>query len=94
MQVTGLVWDRDRIDKIAEKHHLTPKEVEEACFNPERLVLKGPKRGRRKRYLVYAQTRGGRYILTVLEPLSKGRARVITAREMKAAERRFYKERR
>jgi uncharacterized DUF497 family protein len=93
-RVTQLVWDKDIIRKVKKKHDLIPKEVDEACFNPERLVLKGPKRGRRERYLVYSQTDAGRYILVVLEPLKGGRARVITARDLETNERRFYKERR
>jgi uncharacterized DUF497 family protein len=94
LRITQLVWDRDAVEKIERKHDLTPQEVDEACFNPDKLVLKGPKRGRRKRYLVYSQTDAGRYVLAVLEPLARSRGRVITARDLGAKERRFYKERR
>ncbi|MGQ9734809.1 MAG: BrnT family toxin [Candidatus Bipolaricaulia bacterium] len=93
-RVTRLVWDRDIAEKIERKHRLTTREVDEACFNPGRLVLKGPRRWRKKRYLVYSQTDVGRYILVVLEPLVRGGARVITARDLKENEKRFYKERR
>jgi len=93
-KVTRLLWDGEILEKVRRKHKLTPREVEEACFNPKRLVLKGPRRGRKKRYLVYSRTDAGRYILVVLELLGKGRARVITARDLKAHEKRFYRERR
>ena len=73
---------------------LTTREVDEACFNPDRLVLKGPKKGGKKRYLVYSKTDAGRYILVVLEPLTRGEARVVTARDLKEKEKRFYRERR
>jgi uncharacterized DUF497 family protein len=88
-----LVWDRNTIEKVERKHDLTPREVNEACFNSERVVLKGPKKERKKRYLVYSQTDAGRYILVVLEPLNRGKARVITARELEDNEKRFYEER-
>jgi uncharacterized DUF497 family protein len=84
----------DTVEKIERKHDLTPQEVDEACCNPDKLVLKGPKRGRRKRYLVYSQTDADRCVLVVLEPLARSRGRVITARDLEANERRFYKERR
>ncbi|HID11379.1 MAG TPA: BrnT family toxin [Candidatus Latescibacteria bacterium] len=93
-RVTRLVWDEDVIEKLERKHGLTTREVEEACFNPSRLVLKGPKRWKKRRYLVYSQTDAGRYILVVLEPLARGEARVITARDLKEKEKRFYKGRR
>jgi len=93
-KITRLVWDREILEKVKRKHGLTPREVEEACFNPKRYVLKGPKRRRRKRYLVYSQTDAGRYILTVLEPLGKGQARVVTARDLSGRERKFYRGRR
>lgn len=93
-RISRLVWDRDTIEKIERKHSLITREVNEACFNPDRLVLKGPKKGRKKRYLVYSQTDAGRYILVVLEPLARGEVRVITARDLGENEKRFYKGRR
>lgn len=93
-KITRLVWDREILEKVGSKHKLTPREVEEACFNPQRLVLKGPKHRRKKRYLVYSQTDAGRYILVVLELFGKGQARVITARDLTACEKKFYRERR
>jgi len=93
-RITRLLWDREILEKVKKKHRLTPKEVEEACFRLERLVLRGPKRRRKKRYLIYSQTEAGRYLLIVLEPLGKGKARVITARDLTDRERRFYQKRR
>ncbi len=93
-RITQLVWDKEILEKVERKYGLTSQEVDEACFNQNRLVLKGPKGSERLRYLVYSQTDVGRYILVVLEPIDKGKARVITARNLEPSEKRFYKERR
>ena len=93
MQIVRLIWEKPRLLKIARKHHLTPKEVDQACFNPGALTLKGPKVRKKKenRYLVYSRTDTGRYILVVLEPYRKGEPKVITARPLTDKEKQMYK---
>jgi hypothetical protein len=49
------------------------------------------RRGRCRRYLVLGRTAAGRYLLVVLGRRAKGRARVITARDMDARERALYR---
>jgi len=67
------------------KHHVTPEEVEEACFS-DPLVI----RGRDKSYAVYGQTDAGRYLLVFLYPQGQGVFRLASARDMEARERRRY----
>ena len=77
-------WDDRNTEHIA-RHGLEPFEVEGALRGGA-LVL----RGREGRYLAYGRTTAGRYLFIVLRARGGGLARVITARDMTDAERRFY----
>ena len=83
MRIHSFDWDFINVGHIA-RHHVSPDEVEEACFNGP-LVL----RGRGGRYYALGRTDSGRYIMVVLE-CRGGIARVITARNMTDAERRRF----
>ncbi|MFQ5813331.1 MAG: BrnT family toxin [Anaerolineae bacterium] len=86
LSITTLVWDDENVEHIA-RHHVSPTEVEEICFGPEKVVLRAEKAGR---YVVLGRTEAGRYLTVVITTPHKGRARVITAREMVDKEHRRY----
>lgn len=74
-------------EHIWTKHHVTPEEVEEACFS-DPLVI----RGRNRSYAVYGRTEAGRYLIVFLYPDPDGHGifRLATARDMEQVERQRY----
>jgi hypothetical protein len=85
--ITALIWDEENVEHIA-KHQASPAEVEEVCFGTEKVVLRAERAGR---YVILGRTEAGRYLIVVVTTLHKGRARVITAREMSDKEHRGFK---
>ena len=82
-----LIWSQGVVDKVLEKHEVTPEEVDEAVIDDEAICH----RVSRGSYCVYGQTASGRYIFTVLKIAGeKGKFKVITAREMQDKEKRYY----
>lgn len=88
-RITGIDWQTDRIAHIQVKHRVTPREVEEVCFS-QPVILRG--KGKQI-YQVMGQTQAGRYLFIVVRFLGGNRVRVITARDMDHAERRWYSRR-
>ena len=86
----GFEWDDYNEGHIAE-HNVSPEEVEECFFNP--YVWKRKKRSR-KRYYLYGQTDGGRYLFIVFELYPDGIVRPISARDMDSGERRYFQRQR
>ena len=84
MQVEQLVWDRKTLHKISKKHYLTPGEVEEVFESTYHIRRSG------RVHHAYGQTGAGRYVFVVLFHLGKGRAQVVTARDMAQKERQLY----
>ncbi len=87
MRFWNFDWDEDNIDHIA-RHGVGVEEVEEALVSKPLI-----RRGRSDRYWAFGKTRPGRYLFIVVKNLGKGWARVITARDMTKAERRYYQRR-
>ncbi len=79
-------WDEQNLDHIA-NHGVEPYEAE-AVIAEAMLVRKA----RRGVYVAYGQTDSGRYLLVVFAPKNDRRLRVITARDMTAAEKRRFRE--
>lgn len=91
MKISELVWEDWYIEHIAARHSVKPIEVEEACFEDENArVLRGKGGREKKLYYVLGKTLRGRYLFIVVKRLGKGKAKVITARDMNAAEKRRY----
>ncbi len=88
MQFVYFDWDERNVDHIL-LHQVTPDEAEEACSNNPHI-----RRTRQGRLLVYGQTDTGCRLLVVIQPRGHGVARVITARDMTAKEKRFYHQQR
>jgi len=91
VKIVELVWEEWHLEHIAIKHKVRPREVEEACFEGESArVLRGRGRGEEKLYYILGKTLGGRYLFIVVKPRGKGKAKVITARDMNDLEKRRY----
>lgn len=84
MRTFELVWDDDTVEHLA-RHGVDVEEAEEACRSRPHVL-----RARYGRYLVLGQTEAGRYLTVIVAPLSRGRATLITARDMDTSERRRY----
>ena len=84
MRFKAFEWDRHNLRHIG-RHQVTAEEAEQACWHHP-LSLKG----RLPRYYVLGQTENGRYLNVIVEIKPFGVARVVTARDMGAAERKRY----
>jgi uncharacterized DUF497 family protein len=84
-RIEGFIWLEWVIDKIITRHRVEPEEVEEVFFNPPYKV----RRVEEGKYQLFGRSEDGRYLFIVF--VWQGRQiKVITAREMTAAERRFF----
>ena len=89
MHITELVWSEEAVLHIQKKHNVEPEEVEEICFSEiPPLVEVG--RGGAPLYYVLGQSSSGRCLFVVARYLFRGKAKVITARDMDSAERKRY----
>jgi uncharacterized DUF497 family protein len=87
----AVMWKARFAEKIAEKHGLTTDEVEQVLFGQPhvRRAEKGKVKGEHV-YAAYGQTRAGRYVVVFFIRKPRAAALPISAREMTAAERRYY----
>ena len=90
IRFTGFEWDEYNEEHIA-KHNVAMDEVEACFFNP--YVWKRKKRGK-KRYYLYGQTDGGRYLFIVFELYHGGIVHPISARDMEPREKRYFQRQR
>lgn len=91
MKITGVIWLRSVVDKLAWKHNVTTDEVEEV-FNGSpryRFIERGDVNGE-DLYTVLGQTEAGRYLIVYFVRKSSGEALVISARDMTKNERKRY----
>lgn len=91
MEDIQLQWAQNVVDKIIEKHGITPEEINEVIYDGKPFLQRGPGSGRNRRYYVLGQTLGGRYIFIVLKKVRGTVFSTVTARDMKGDERRLYK---
>lgn len=96
-RVRVLRWRDDRVDHIG-RHGISWEEVEEAVFgDQDGLLLRGGAARRDPAEALYrylGRTEAGRHLLVVLLYLGEGMALPVTARDMSAAERRRFNDRR
>ncbi len=83
MYITEFEWDQRNAGKNL-KHDIEDAEAEETFFNRIKLRRAGD------RYYLYGVTDEGRRLFVVFIWTGAGRARIISAREMTHAERRYY----
>ncbi len=91
MRITGVIWLRGVVDKLAYKHRLETLEVEEALSNrPKiRLVEKGKRPGEDV-YMALGQSDAGRYLTVLFIYKLTREALILSARDMASKERRRY----
>jgi uncharacterized DUF497 family protein len=91
MNIDGLIWLRDIVDKLAWKHQVEPEEVEEALNNQPkiRFVEKGERKGEDV-YMALGQTDAGRYLAILFICKETKEALIVSARDMADKERKQY----
>lgn len=91
MVISGLIWLRKFVDKLASKHEVETEEVEEVFSNQPRFrrVAKGDIAGEDV-YSAMGQTNSGRYLTVFFVYKLDRQALVISARDMEPKERRNY----
>lgn len=91
MNITGIIWLRDVIDKLWWKHKITTDEVEEVFANEPRYKFqeKGNIKGE-DLYTAYGRTDAGRYLTVFFIYKLNHEALIVTARKMDGKERRRY----
>lgn len=94
MNIKGLIWLAEIVEKIQEKHGVSQQEVREVFARHPwfRFVEKGHQRGENV-YVALGQTEGGRYLVVFFVYKKNGQALILSARDMTRAERRLYEQR-
>jgi uncharacterized DUF497 family protein len=91
MKVTGIVWLRSVVDKLAWKHDVTTDEVEQVFDRSGRFrfIEKGDVQGE-DLYAMLGQTEAGRYLIIYFVHKPTDEALIVSAREMTRQEKRVY----
>lgn len=91
MKIEGVIWLRDVVDKLAFKHLVKTREVEEIfAGKPKfRFVEKGERKGEDV-YLALGRTEAGRYLSVLFIYKQTKEALILSARDMARKERRQY----
>lgn len=91
MKITGVIWLRNIVDKLAWKHHVTTDEIEEVfALSPHfRYIERGNVSGE-DLYAALGQTESGRYLIVFFVYKDTGEALIVSAREMTRSERKIY----
>jgi len=91
MEVAGIIWLRNVVDKLAWKHATTTDEVEEV-FNHApryRFIERGDVESE-DLYAALGQTEAGRYLIVYFVYKTSGEALIVSAREMTPREKKAY----
>ena len=88
--ISSIRWTDKSVEQIA-GHAISPKEVEEVCFNENDAPFISS--GRENLNYVFGKTYSGRFLFVVVRFIRQGEVRVITARDMYAWERNYFKKR-
>ena len=91
MRLTGIIWLREVVDKLAWKHNVTTDEVEEALAAARRFrfIETGDVEGE-DLYAAMGRTTAGRYLIIYFVYKTTREALIISAREMTKREKRAY----
>lgn len=91
MNIEGIIWLTNIIDKLAVKHHVETYEVEEILENKPRFrfVEKGDRKGENV-YMALGQTEAGRYLTILFIYKTTKEALILSARDMAKKERKMY----
>ena len=88
--ISSIRWTAESIGHIA-SHGVKPEEVEEVCFNEENVPL--IRSAKENLHYVFGKTDAGRFLFLVVRFLRPGEVKLITARNMGAWEKSYYKKR-
>jgi uncharacterized DUF497 family protein len=91
MKIKGFIWLDDIVQKLVWKHSVETDEVRELFLNQPRFRF--VEKGHRKDENVYTalgQTDAGRYVICFFVHKTDGRALIVSARDMTAAEKKMY----
>jgi uncharacterized DUF497 family protein len=88
--VSSIKWTEESIAHIA-RHAVNPGEVEEACFNEDEPPY--IRSGRDDLHYVFGRTYSGRFLFVVVKFIRRGEVKVITARDMNAWEKGYFRKR-
>ncbi len=88
--ISSIKWTDKSIEHIA-RHKVKPKEVEEVCFNEYDAPF--IRSGRENLHYVFGKTYSGRFLFVVVKFIRPGEVRVITARDMNAWEKNYFRKR-
>ena len=88
--ISSIKWTDKSIEHIA-RHAISPKEVEEVCFNENDTPF--IRSGRENLHYVFGKTYSGRFLFVVVRFIRQGEVRVITARDMNVWEKNYFKKR-
>ncbi len=93
MQLYKVIWKEQFVDKLEIKHQVDPDEVEQVLFTKPYVcrTQKGRIKGE-DLYVAYGQTESGRYLIIFFIHKPPSGALPISARDMTAAERRYYEQ--
>ena len=91
MNIEGVIWLANVVDKLAFKHHVEIWEVEEVLAGEPkfRFVEKGEREGEDV-YLALGQSEAGRYLTVLFIHKKTKEALVLSARDMADKERKLY----
>ena len=91
MNIEGIIWLNQFVDKLAFKHQVETYEVEEVLSeNPKfRFVEKGERKSENI-YMALGQTESGRYLTVLFIYKQTKEALILSARDMAKKERKMY----
>ncbi|MDQ1559807.1 MAG: uncharacterized protein QOD32_2867 [Pyrinomonadaceae bacterium] len=91
MNITDIIWLTQFVDKLEGKHGVSTDEVEEVLNNRPRIqrVERGVLEGE-DLYRATGQTEAGRFLVVFFVYKGRGRALVISARDVSHGERKNY----
>lgn len=93
MKIKGIIWLDEIIEKLVRKHGVRPGDVIEILSGKPhfRFVEKGHRSGENV-YSAMGSTRAGRKMIVFFIYKPRGEALILSARDMKKAERRRYEQ--
>ncbi|MDQ3131869.1 MAG: BrnT family toxin [Acidobacteriota bacterium] len=91
MNIEGIIWINQIVDKLAFKHQIETNEVEEIFTGKPkfRFVEKGERKDENV-YMALGQTVGGRYLTVLFIYKLTKEALILSARDMAHRERKMY----
>ncbi len=94
MNIKGIVWLQEIVEKINSKHHVEKREVREVLTRSShfRFVERGHRPGENV-YAAMGQTNAGRYLIVFFIHKRNHQALILSARDMTDSERKRYEKR-